>query len=71
MCITDECFDVDYLAQALTDNNHARRLLSIDIYQIGRVLSRKYRLLRISYSFLALSVVLALVLYFYKTLLIQ
>ena len=67
--LTQEVY-VDYLAESLTDNNHARRLMSIDIYQIGRVLNRKYRLLRFSYSFLALSVIIALMLYCYKIVLI-
>ena len=59
---------VDYLTRSLDDNPTARRLLAADIYQIGTVLKRKYRLLRYSYGFLGLSAVIAVVLYCYRIL---
>ena len=59
---------VEYLSAHLEDNAVARRLLAADIYQIGEVLSRKYRLLRFSYGFLAFSTVIAVALYCYKIL---
>ncbi len=59
---------VTYLEQCIAGNAEARRMLSVDIYQIGLVLRRKYRLLRFSYGFLALSVIIAVVLYCYKIL---
>ena len=58
----------DYLVDRLHDNRTARRLMAVDIYQIGKVLNRKYRLLRLSYGFLALSVVIAVSLYCYRIL---
>ena len=60
---------VDYLAEQLDENFRARELIAVDIYQIGLVLRRKYRLLRLSYGFLAFSAVLAVALYCYKILL--
>ncbi len=59
---------VDYLTTQFDDSNNARRLLAVDIYQIGLVLSHKYRLLRFSYSFLALSTLIVVMLYCYKIL---
>ncbi len=59
---------VDYIESNIGDNAQARRSLSVDIYQIGLVLRRKYRLLRFSYGFLALSTVIAVILYSYKIL---
>ena len=59
---------VNYLAERLQNNRSAREMLTVDIYQIGLVLNRKYRLLRFSYGFLALSVVIAVSLYCYRLL---
>lgn len=59
---------VDYLTRLLDDNPTARRLLAADIYQIGLVLKRKYRLLRYSYGFLGLGAVIAVALYGYRIL---
>jgi len=59
---------VEYLTRLLDDNSTARRLLAVDIYQIGQVLKHKYRLLRYSYGFLGLSAVIAVVLYCYRIL---
>ncbi len=58
----------NYIQSHVSNNAEARRVLSVDIYQIGRVLQRKYRLLRFSYAFLALSTVIAVSLYCYKIL---
>jgi hypothetical protein len=59
---------VDYMLENLNRDQEARRMLLVDIYQIGRVLQRKYRLLRFSYSFLALSAILSALLFAYRTL---
>ena len=59
---------VEYLLDRLDDDRTAHRLLLIDIYQIGGVLRRKYRLLRLSYSFLALGAFIAVVLFSHKAL---
>jgi hypothetical protein len=59
---------VDYLSDRLQSNQTAREMLTVDIYHIGLVLNRKYRLLRFSYGFLALSVVVAVALYCYRIL---
>ena len=59
---------VDYMLSNLNRDQEARRMLLVDIYQIGRVLKRKYRLLRFSYSFLALSAILSAALFVYRTL---
>lgn len=61
---------VDYLSGRLQNNKNAREMLTVDIYQIGLVLNRKYRLLRFSYGFLALSVVIAVALYCYRILVV-
>jgi len=58
----------DYLAVQLGENFRSRELITIDIYQIGQVLRRKYRFLRLSYGFLGLSAVIAVALYCYKIL---
>ncbi|MEM7563295.1 MAG: Pycsar system effector family protein [Pseudomonadota bacterium] len=58
----------DYLTGRLSGNESARELLVIDIYQIGQVLNRKYRILRFSYGFLALGVMIAVFLYCYRIL---
>jgi hypothetical protein len=59
---------VDYMLENLNHNQQARRMLLVDIYQIGRVLKRKYRLLRFSYGFLALSAISSTLLLTYRTL---
>ncbi len=53
----------DYLCQLLTDNDSARQLLINDIYQIGLILKRKYRLLRLAYVFALLGVVVPMALW--------
>jgi hypothetical protein len=59
---------VDYMLTNLKQDKEARRMMLVDVYQIGCVLKRKYRLLRFSYSFLALSALLSATLFVYKTL---
>jgi hypothetical protein len=59
---------VDYMLTQLKQDKHARRMLLVDVYQIGRVLKRKYQLLRFSYGFLALSALLSATLFIYRTL---
>jgi len=59
---------VDYMLTNLDQDKIARRMMLVDVYQIGSVLKRKYRLLRFSYSFLALSALLSASLFVYKTL---
>lgn len=57
---------VDYLVVELENRGRARELIAADIYQIGQVLRRKYRLLRASYACLAFAAVLAVILYCFK-----
>lgn len=57
---------VDYLVAELDTRGRARELIAADIYQIGQVLRRKYRLLRASYACLAFAAILAVVLYSFK-----
>ncbi len=64
----DEDIYVDYMLENLRRDKQARRMMLVDVYQIGRVLKRKYQLLRFSYSFLALSALLSAMLFVYKTL---
>ncbi|WP_223787255.1 Pycsar system effector family protein [Marinicella meishanensis] len=52
-----------YLQQQLVDNEAARTLLINDIYQIGQILRRKYRLLRWAYLFALLGILVAVVLW--------
>ena len=59
---------VDYMLTNLKQDQKARRMMLVDVYQIGFVLKRKYRLLRFSYSFLALSALLSAGLFIYKIL---
>jgi hypothetical protein len=59
---------IEYMMQNLERNHKARRMLLVDIFQIGQVLKRKYRLLRFSYEFLALSAISSTALLSYKTL---
>jgi hypothetical protein len=54
---------LDFLERKLEDNETARRMLATDIYQIGQVLRRKYRLLRLSYGFLGLAALFAVSLF--------
>jgi len=51
---------VEYLQSQLTDNEQARVLLIKDLYQIGAILRRKYRLLRWAYLTALLGLVLPL-----------
>jgi len=59
---------VDYMTSAIDVGEKARRLMLKDLYQIGVVLKRKYRLLRLAYIFAMLFLVapvsLWLVIYF-------
>ncbi len=57
----------DYLCQLLVDNDSARQLLIDDIYQIGLILKRKYRLLRLAYIFALLGVMIPIVLWLFIT----
>lgn len=59
---------VNYMLETLQHDLDARRMLLVDIYQIGRVLQRKYHLLRFSYGFLALAAILSAGLFAYKSL---
>jgi hypothetical protein len=59
---------VDYMLTQLKQDKHARRMLLVDVYQIGSVLKRKYQLLRFSYGFLASSALLSAALFIYRTL---
>jgi hypothetical protein len=59
---------VDYMLSHLNRNLEARRMILVDIYQIGRVLKRKYRLLRFSYTFLAVSALLSAAIFAYEKL---
>jgi hypothetical protein len=52
---------VTFLSEQLTDDRAARLLLIKDLYSMGVVLKRKYRLLKYAYSFAALSVVFPVV----------
>jgi hypothetical protein len=52
---------VTFLSEQLTDDRAARLLLIKDLYSMGVVLKRKYRLLTYAYSFAALSVVFPVV----------
>jgi len=54
---------VDYMLETLVDNSSARALLLKDIYQIGVVLKKKYRLLRYSYILLALGALLSVIIF--------
>ncbi len=56
---------VDYIDQHLQNNEQAKRMLASDTYQIGEVLDKKYRSLRISYLSLGLSLLLGIGLYSY------
>jgi hypothetical protein len=51
---------VDYMTKTLVNNESARELLIKDIYQIGVVLKKKYRMLRYSYTFVAVGVILSI-----------
>jgi hypothetical protein len=59
---------VDFMLTHLLRDMQARRMMLVDVYQIGLVLKRKYRLLRFSYSFLALSALLSAAMFVVKTL---
>jgi hypothetical protein len=59
---------VDFMLTHLMRDMQARRMMLVDVYQIGLVLKRKYRLLRFSYSFLAMSALLSAAMFVVKTL---
>ncbi|HEX5485234.1 MAG TPA: Pycsar system effector family protein, partial [Limnobacter sp.] len=48
----------DYAASVLQHDQHARALLIRDIYQIGHILRRKYKGLRIAYLLQSVSLVI-------------
>ncbi len=48
---------VDYMLSTINDNEKARQLMLKDLYQIGVILKRKYRLLRLAYIFAMISLV--------------
>lgn len=50
---------VGYLLERLQDGGEAKELLIRDIHQTGKVLRRKFRLLRIAYLFLAVGIFLS------------
>lgn len=52
-----------YLIDLLSDDDSARRLLIKDIYQIGLILRRKYRLLRWAYIFALIGVVVPMLIW--------
>jgi hypothetical protein len=54
---------VDYMLRLLVDNPSARVLLLKDIYQIGVVLKKKYRLLRYSYILLAFGALFSVIIF--------
>jgi hypothetical protein len=64
----DQDVYVDHMLSTMQQDKRARRMMLVDVYQIGQVLTRKYRLLRFSYSFLALSALLSAALFIYKML---
>lgn len=53
----------DYMQRTLIDNVAARQMLTNDIYQIGVILRRKYRLLRMAYLFALLGVLVPVLLW--------
>ncbi len=53
----------DYMASALSNNDQARGFLVKDLYQIGVILKRKYRLLRLAYIFAMLALFVPLILW--------
>src|SRR5262245_53706521 len=55
---------VTFLCEKLTDDQSARILLMKDLYCLGVVLKRKYRLLKYAYIFAALSVVCPFLFFF-------
>ena len=61
---------VSYISEKVSDNAAAHRILTTDIYQIGTVLKRKYRLLRFSYAFLGLATIIAVILFSLKILIV-
>ena len=61
---------VSYISEHVSDNATAHRILTTDIYQIGAVLKRKYRLLRFSYAFLGIATVIAVILFSFKILIV-
>lgn len=58
----------DYMSEVLTDNEAARLMLVNDIYQIGVILRRKYKLLRMAYLFALLGVVVPVITWLFTAL---
>lgn len=54
----DETIYSEYMLKTLNNNMTAREMLIKDIYQIGRILKKKYKLLKYSYMFLAVGVLI-------------
>lgn len=52
---------VDYLCDKLHNNDMARRLLAADLYQIGCVLKKKYKVLKYAYISAAAGIILPLI----------
>ncbi|NQV29916.1 MAG: hypothetical protein HQ508_03420 [Candidatus Marinimicrobia bacterium] len=60
----------DYMMETVNSNEAARRLMIQDLYQIGRVLKKKYELLRYSYMSLAVGALLSVVVLVLKLLIV-
>ena len=52
---------LDFLCRDLCDNNSARKYLARNLYQLGLVLKKKYRMLSIAYAFAILGVFISLI----------
>ena len=52
---------VDTMKAALQDNEQARSLIMRDIYQIGKVLDKKYASLRLSYLAIGAGIVISII----------
>lgn len=53
-----------YIENNMTNNQQARHLLSKDLYQIGKILVKKYKLLRYAYSFTYIGIFILVVFVF-------
>ena len=49
---------VEYMKNKLVDNDTARELLLIDLYQVGQVLKRKFTLLKFAYTFATAGIII-------------
>lgn len=49
---------VDYMTKKLVDNDSARELLLKDLYQVGKVLKRKFTLLKFAYTFATAGIII-------------